>query len=69
MNFLHQGGNGVSDGVVSAITGIAIGSTFDISATIENDPSNPDGLDATVFFTLSSADATPPALLLRDGAR
>lgn len=47
LNFLHDGGNGVSDSIVRAITALAVGSTFDVIAQVVDDPS--DGVDATKF--------------------
>lgn len=51
LNFQADGnGNGVSSGIVSAIQAISVGSTFDVSATPENDPANANGVDATKFI-------------------
>ena len=50
LNFLSQSGSGLSSGVVTAIQAIAVGSTFDVTATPSNDPKNPGGVDATKFI-------------------
>ncbi len=50
LNFRHLGGNGVSDGVVAAIQAISVGAQFDVTAVASNDPTNPDGVDATDFI-------------------
>ncbi len=47
LNFLHEGGKGVSDSIVRAIQAISIGSTFDVIAQVFDDPS--DAVDATKF--------------------
>lgn len=50
LNFLSSSGSGLSSGVVKAIQAIAVGSTFDVTATPSNDPKNPGGVDATKFI-------------------
>jgi hypothetical protein len=50
LNFRHLGGKGVSDGIVAAIRAISVGSQFDVTAVPSNDPTNPDGVDATRFI-------------------
>jgi hypothetical protein len=50
LNFVSSSGGGVSGGIVSAIQAIAVGSTFDVTATPSNDPKNPGGVDATKFI-------------------
>ncbi|MBI2389353.1 MAG: hypothetical protein HYV09_07130 [Deltaproteobacteria bacterium] len=50
LNFRHLGGKGVSDGIVAAIRAISVGTQFDVTALASNDPSNPDGVDATKFI-------------------
>ncbi len=50
LNFLSEGGNGVSSGIVKAIEAIAIGSSFDVTAKAVNDPTNANGVDATKFI-------------------
>ena len=50
LNFLSASGSGLSSGVVTAIQAIAVGSTFDVTATPSNDPKNPGGVDATKFI-------------------
>lgn len=50
LNFLSSNGSGLSQGIVSAIQAIAVGSTFDVTATPSNDPKNPKGVDATKFI-------------------
>lgn len=42
-------GTGVSTGIVTAIKAIASGSVYDILPELANDPTNPDGVDATKF--------------------
>jgi hypothetical protein len=66
LNFMHTGGDGVSDGVVTAITAIAAGAQFDVRAAISNDETNPGGVDATQFIESLRAmdegsDTCPPA--------
>ncbi|MDB5214076.1 MAG: hypothetical protein JWO86_2003 [Myxococcaceae bacterium] len=62
LNFLSSSGGGVSGGIVSAIQAIAVGSTFDVTATPSNDPKNPGGVDATKFIkTLRAMDEGNPA--------
>jgi hypothetical protein len=62
LNFLSQNGGGVSGGIVSAIQAIAVGSTFDVTATPSNDPKNPGGVDATKFIkALRAMDEGNPA--------
>jgi hypothetical protein len=48
--FQAMNGNGVSAGIVNAIQGIAVGSTFDVTAKASNDPNNAGGVDATKFI-------------------
>jgi len=53
--FAAPGGAGVSDSVVTAITAISVGSTYDIKAALSNDPTNANGadgkpVDATKFI-------------------
>jgi hypothetical protein len=50
LNFQHAGGSGVSTGIVTAIKAISVGATYDVTAVPSNDPSNPDGVDATKFI-------------------
>jgi len=50
LNFLSQDGNGVSGGIVQAISAIAVGTTFDVKAVASNDPKNAKGVDATKFI-------------------
>ncbi len=50
LNFLHNNGAGVSDSIVAAIQAISVGSVFDVTARPSNDPTNPDGVDATLFI-------------------
>ncbi len=50
LNFLHSGGTGVSGSMVKAIQAISVGSVFDVTARASNDPTNPDGVDATQFI-------------------
>lgn len=50
LNFLSSGGGGVSSSVVKAISAIAVGSSFDVTAKPTNDPSNANGVDATQFI-------------------
>lgn len=62
LNFLSSSGGGLSSGVVSAIQAIAVGSTFDVTATPSNDPKNPNGVDATKFIkALRAMDEGNPA--------
>jgi hypothetical protein len=62
LNFLSSAGGGLSSGVVSAIQAIAVGSTFDVTATPSNDPKNPNGVDATKFIkALRAMDEGNPA--------
>lgn len=62
LNFLSSSGSGLSSGVVSAIQAIAVGSTFDVTATPSNDPKNPGGVDATKFIkALRAMDEGNPA--------
>ena len=62
LNFLSQSGSGLSGGVVSAIQAIAVGSTFDVTATPSNDPKNPGGVDATKFIkALRAMDEGDPS--------
>ena len=62
LNFLSSSGGGLSSGVVSAIQAIAVGSTFDVTATPSNDPKNPGGVDATKFIkALRAMDEGNPA--------
>ncbi|MBI2393495.1 MAG: hypothetical protein HYV09_28195 [Deltaproteobacteria bacterium] len=42
-------GSGVSDGIVGAIAALSAGSNFDVTASVSNDATNPDGVDATKF--------------------
>jgi hypothetical protein len=66
LNFDAGAGDGVSDSVVTAITAISVGSTYDITAVPANDPTNapgPDGkpVDALGFIkalrAMSEGDA------------
>ncbi len=50
LNFLHNSGAGVSDSIVKAIQALAVGTFFDVTARYSNDPTNPDGVDATQFI-------------------
>jgi hypothetical protein len=50
LNFRHSGGTGVSTSIVKAIQAISVGSQFDVTAVASNDPTNPDGVDATKFI-------------------
>ncbi len=54
LNFDGGGGDGVSDSIVTAIQAISVGSTYDITAQLSNDPTNKaaDGtaVDATKFI-------------------
>ena len=50
LNFLHSSGSGVSTSIVKAIQAISVGSQFDVTAVASNDPTNPDGVDATKFI-------------------
>lgn len=50
LNFKIYKGNPLSDTVVTAISGIAVGSTFDITAVPSNDTTNAGGVDATKFI-------------------
>lgn len=62
LNFLSSSGSGVSGGIVKAIEAIAVGSTFDVTATPSNDPKNPKGVDATKFIkALRAMDEGNPA--------
>lgn len=45
LNFDGGDGGGVGDSVVTAITAISVGSTYDITAKPSNDPKNPNGPD------------------------
>ena len=45
LNFNAGSGSGVSDSVVTAITAISVGSTYDITAKLSNDPKNAPGAD------------------------
>ncbi|MBX3198444.1 MAG: VWA domain-containing protein [Labilithrix sp.] len=49
LNFLHNNGSGVSDGVVKAIQAISVGASYDVKAVLSNDPKNANGVDATKF--------------------
>ncbi|MFI5302169.1 MAG: hypothetical protein ACHREM_29100, partial [Polyangiales bacterium] len=44
-------GTGVDTSIVNAITAIAVGATYDITAVLSNDPANPGGVDATKFVS------------------
>jgi hypothetical protein len=62
LNFLHSDGAGVSDGVVKAIKAISAGASYDVKAVVSNDPSNPNGVDATKFIqTLRAMEEGNPA--------
>jgi hypothetical protein len=62
LNFLSSSGGGVSSGIVKAIEAIAVGSTFDVTATPSNDPKNAKGVDATKFIkALRAMDEGNPA--------
>jgi hypothetical protein len=50
LNFLINNGAPLTDQVVTAISGIAVGSTFDITAIPSNDTANAGGVDATKFI-------------------
>jgi hypothetical protein len=50
LNFLYDDVSGVSDGIVTAIAAISVGSVFDMTAAAFNDPANPGGVDATKFI-------------------
>jgi len=50
LNFLHSGGTGVGDHIVTAIAAISVGSVFDMTAVAYDDPTNPGGVDATKFI-------------------
>lgn len=43
-------GSGVSTGIVGAIAALSAGSNFNVTAAASNDPTNPDGVDATKFI-------------------
>jgi hypothetical protein len=51
LNFLIADGAPLTNSVVTAISAIAVGSTFDITAIPSNDPKNADMVDATMFIT------------------
>jgi len=61
LNFLHDGGKGVSDTIATAIQGIKAGLVTDVHAVLSNDPKNPDGVDATklveYFRPIAEGDA------------
>jgi hypothetical protein len=50
LNFLINNGSSLTGSVVTAISAIAIGSTFDITAIPSNDSTNPGSVDATKFI-------------------
>ena len=50
LNFRHNMGNGVSEGIVRAIRTIAAGSVYDVTARSQNDPANAGGVDAKRFI-------------------
>jgi hypothetical protein len=50
LNFRHEGGDGVSSGVVTAIKAISRGTTFDVSLRVSNGKNNEDDVDATQFI-------------------
>src|SRR4029453_11227014 len=50
LNFLHESGDGVSDGVVTAIKALSRGTTFDVSLRVSNAKNNEDDVDATQFI-------------------
>jgi hypothetical protein len=50
LNFLHSGGTGVTNAVVKAIQAISVGSSYDVTVKVSNDPKNANGVDATKFI-------------------
>lgn len=50
LNFLINNGSSLTGSVVTAISAIAVGSTFDITAIPSNDSTNAGGVDATKFI-------------------
>lgn len=62
LNFLSSGGGGVGSSIVTAISAIAVGTSFDVKATPRNDPKNAGGVDATKFIqALRAMDEGNPA--------
>jgi len=68
LNFDILDGVGLDTSVVQAIQALSVGATFDVTAAAANDPSNPDGVDATKFIKElramgegSAAQGCPPA--------
>jgi hypothetical protein len=50
LNFEIANGTGLSDSIVNALLAISAGTTFDVTAVVSNDPTNPGGVDATKFI-------------------
>jgi hypothetical protein len=50
LNFQFSSGNDIGPSVVSAIKAIAVGSVYDVTVRPKNDPTNPNGIDATKFI-------------------
>ncbi len=50
LNFLIKNGVGLGDSIVRAISALSVGSIFDVTAVASNDPTNPDGVNATGFI-------------------
>ena len=50
LNFQIMNGTGLSSSIVKAIQAISVGSQFDVTAVPSNDPSNADGVNATLFI-------------------
>lgn len=62
LNFKHDGGSGVSSGIVTAVSAISEGAAYDVKAVATSDPGNAEGVDATAFIqAIRAMDEGSPA--------
>lgn len=51
LNFLADaGGSGISNSIINAIQALSVGTQYDVTVALSNEPSNPGGVDATKFL-------------------
>ena len=55
LNFLTSGGAGFGTGVTTAIQAATYGAKYDVKVVLRNEPTNPGGVDATLFLKVPEA--------------